>query len=61
MLMFILFLNLIFFSLNKMNFKNYDNNSRKIKKRQVRQNDDSEVPLLIKTVFPPMKEDSSDI
>lgn len=48
-------------SVNKMNFKNCNNSSCKMKKRKVRQNDDSEVPLLIKTVFPPMKEDSSDI
>jgi len=61
MLMFILFFYLTLIRLNKMNWKDYDKKTCKIKKRKVRQNDDSEVPLLIKTVFPPMKEDWSDI
>lgn len=59
MLTFILFFDLT--NLNKNKSMDYDKNLCKTKKRKVGQNDDSGVPLLIKTVFPPMKEDSSDI
>lgn len=61
MLTFILFFDLTLISLNKINFMDYDKNPYKTKKRKVRQNDDSEVPLLIKTVFPPIKKDSSNL